>query len=98
MTSTAAPALFTGPFAIGTLSAPGGAGFPGLVAPDGRVLDLSTALGDPTLTTLALLDHWDERLPLLHTLAADPAGDWLPLAGLAVHAPLEPACDAATQI
>jgi hypothetical protein len=51
VTSTAAPAPFTGPFAIGTLSAPRGARFPGLVAPDGRVLDLSTAPGDPTLTT-----------------------------------------------
>lgn len=90
MTSTAASVPFSGPFAIGTLSAPGGARFPGLVAPDGRVLDLCTALGDPTLTTLELLERWDERLPLLRTLAEAPAGDWRPLADLAVHAPLEP--------
>lgn len=90
MTSTAASAPFSGPFAIGTLSASDGARFPGLVVPDGRVLDLCAALGESTLTTLALLEHWDERLPLLRTLAEDPAGDWRPLADLAVHAPLEP--------
>ena len=90
MTPTAASVPFSGPFAIGTLSAPGGARFPGLVAPDGRVLDLCTALGEPALTTLALLERWDERLPLLRTLAEDPAAHWRPLADLAVHAPLEP--------
>jgi 2-keto-4-pentenoate hydratase/2-oxohepta-3-ene-1,7-dioic acid hydratase in catechol pathway len=93
VTSTSASALsvpFSGPFAIGTLSASGGASFPGLVTPDGRVLDLCRALGEPTLTTMALLEHWDEYLPLLHARAEDPAGDWRPLADLAVHAPLEP--------
>lgn len=44
--ATSAP-LFAGPLAIGTLSAPGGAAFPGLVVPDGRVLDLRTALAEP---------------------------------------------------
>jgi 2,4-diketo-3-deoxy-L-fuconate hydrolase len=90
VTSTAASVPFSGPFAIGTLSAPGGVRFPGLVAPDGRVLDLRKALGEPTLTTLVLLERWDEQLPLLRSLVADPAGDWRPLTGLAVHAPLEP--------
>lgn len=93
MTSTASSVPFTpfsGPFAIGTLSASGGARFPGLVAPDGRVLDLRTALGEPTLTALALLESWDERLPALHALVEDPAGDWLSLSDLEVHAPLEP--------
>lgn len=82
--------LFAGPFAIGTLSAPGGTAFPGLVVPDGRVLDLRTALDEPALTTLALLERWDEELPRLHGLAGDPAGDWLPLDDLSVHAPVEP--------
>jgi hypothetical protein len=40
------------------------------VAPDGQVLDLRTALDEPALTTLALLERWDEELPRLHTLAA----------------------------
>ncbi|WP_399134055.1 fumarylacetoacetate hydrolase family protein [Streptomyces sp. Li-HN-5-11] len=91
MKSAAASApLFAGPFAIGTLSAPSGAAFPGLVVPDGRVLDLRTAWAEPTLTTLALLERWDEELPRLHGLAGDPAGDWLPLDDLSVHAPVEP--------
>ncbi|WP_327398668.1 fumarylacetoacetate hydrolase family protein [Streptomyces phaeochromogenes] len=87
--ATSAP-LFAGPLAIGTLSAPGGAAFPGLVVPDGRVLDLRTALAEPALTVLSLLECWEAELPRLHGLAGDPAGDWLPLDGLSVHAPLEP--------
>ena len=93
MTSAATSAPFTpfsGPFAIGTLSAPGEAGFPGLVAPDGRALDLRTALDEPALTTLTLLERWDEELPRLHTLAGDPPRDWRPLAEMTVHAPVEP--------
>jgi 2-keto-4-pentenoate hydratase/2-oxohepta-3-ene-1,7-dioic acid hydratase in catechol pathway len=81
---------FSGPFAISTLSVPGEARWPGLVAADGQVLDLRTALDEPALTTLALLERWDEELPRLHTLAGDPAGHWRPLADLAVHAPVEP--------
>ncbi|WP_405467706.1 fumarylacetoacetate hydrolase family protein [Streptomyces canus] len=87
--ATSAP-LFAGPLAIGTLSVPGGAAFPGLVLPDGRVLDLRTALDEPALTTLALLERWDEELPRLRGLADEPAGDWLPLDDLSVHAPVEP--------
>jgi hypothetical protein len=93
VTSAATSAPFTpfsGPFAIGTLSAPGESRFPGLVAPDGQVLDLRTALGEPALTTLALLERWDEELPRLHTLAGDPTRDWRPPADLTVHAPVEP--------
>ncbi|MDQ0681865.1 2,4-diketo-3-deoxy-L-fuconate hydrolase [Streptomyces achromogenes] len=83
-------APFSGPFAIGTFSASGGTAFPGLVAPDGRVLDLRAALGEPALTTLTLLERWDEELPRLHTLAGDPTRDWRPPSDLAVHAPVEP--------
>ncbi|WP_338900448.1 fumarylacetoacetate hydrolase family protein [Streptomyces sp. TG1A-60] len=93
VTSAAASAPlipFSGPFALGTLSAPGEARWPGLVAPDGRALDLRTALGEPALTTLALLERWDEELPRLHTLAGDPTRDWRPVADLVVHAPVEP--------
>jgi 2-keto-4-pentenoate hydratase/2-oxohepta-3-ene-1,7-dioic acid hydratase in catechol pathway len=88
--AAASAPLFAGPFAIGTLSAPGGTAFPGLVVPGGRVLDLRTALDEPALTALALLERWDEELPRLHGLTGDPAGDWLPLDDLFVHAPVEP--------
>ncbi|MET7695376.1 fumarylacetoacetate hydrolase family protein [Streptomyces sp. NPDC005483] len=80
--ATSAP-LFTGPFAVGTFSAPGRTPSAGLVLPDGRVRDLRT-------TTLALLERWDEELPRLHDLASDPTGEWLSLDGLDVHAPVEP--------
>jgi 2-keto-4-pentenoate hydratase/2-oxohepta-3-ene-1,7-dioic acid hydratase in catechol pathway len=79
--------LFEGLFALGTFSAPGRAPSAGLVVPDGRVLDLRT-------TTRALLERWEEELPRLRALAADPAngpaGDWQPLETLRVHAPVEP--------
>ncbi|MFE2427787.1 fumarylacetoacetate hydrolase family protein [Streptomyces sp. NPDC059373] len=75
--------LFAGLFALGTFSAAGRAPSAGLVVPDGRVLDLRT-------TTRALLERWDEELPRLRALAANPAGAWQPLEGLRVHAPVEP--------
>ncbi|WP_230196583.1 fumarylacetoacetate hydrolase family protein [Streptomyces coriariae] len=96
----AAPsASFSGPFALGTLSAPDQASFPGLVVPEGRVLDLRTAFRDPALTTRRLFERWDEVLPRLGALAADDtdaptdtdtADAWQPLDGLRVHAPVEP--------
>jgi hypothetical protein len=66
VTSAATSAPFTpfsGPFAIGTLSAPGETRFPSLVTPDGRALDLRTALDEPALTTQALLERWDGCTP-----------------------------------
>ncbi len=96
-------ASFSGPFALGTLSAPDQASFPALVIPEGRVLDLRTAFHDPALTTRRLLERWDEVLPRLEALAADgtvgttaavgtaeTADAWRPLDGLRVHAPVEP--------
>ncbi|WP_043619152.1 fumarylacetoacetate hydrolase family protein [Nonomuraea candida] len=74
-----------GPFALGTFSAGSGPAFPGLVTGD-RVLDLSVHAP----TTRALLERWDDVLPLLHAAAASTAGEWLPLAELRVHAPVEP--------
>ncbi|KUO07366.1 fumarylacetoacetate hydrolase family protein [Streptomyces sp. DSM 15324] len=81
---------FSGPFALGTVSAPGRDPFPALVVPGRRVLDLRAALGAPELTVRRLLEGWDEVLPRLRTLAADTTDDWLPLDGLRVHAPVEP--------
>jgi len=89
--SVSPSASFSGPFALGTLSAPDQVTFPGLVIPGGRVLDLRTALGDPALTTRGIFERWDEVLPRLRALAADTTGGtWQPLDGLRVHAPVEP--------
>ncbi|MFF7980633.1 fumarylacetoacetate hydrolase family protein [Streptomyces sp. NPDC007901] len=90
MKPAAASASFSGPFALGVLSASDQAPFPGLVIPRGRVLDLRTALGEPTLTTRAIFDRWDEMLPRLQELAADETAGWRPLEHLQVHAPVEP--------
>ncbi|MEU3889910.1 fumarylacetoacetate hydrolase family protein [Streptomyces sp. NPDC029041] len=90
MKPAAASASFSGPFALGVLSASDQASFPGLVIPGGRVLNLRTALGEPSLTTRGILERWDEMLPRLHELAADKTADWNPLEGLRVHAPVEP--------
>ncbi|WP_055715091.1 fumarylacetoacetate hydrolase family protein [Streptomyces torulosus] len=97
MKPAALSATFTGPFALGTFSDSGQAPFPGLVVPEGRVLNLRTALGEPALTTRGLFERWDERLPRLRSLAAAAvaataatSGDWQPLDTLSVHAPVEP--------
>ncbi|MFF3372423.1 fumarylacetoacetate hydrolase family protein [Streptomyces sp. NPDC002680] len=80
-----------GPFALGTFSVPDGEPFPGLLVED-RVLDLSTALDRAPSGVRAVVEQWEETLPLLHALAtdADTALGWRPLEGLRVHAPLEP--------
>ncbi|MFD8717643.1 fumarylacetoacetate hydrolase family protein [Streptomyces sp. NPDC059629] len=78
-----------GPFALGTFSAPDREPFPGLLARE-QVLDLSRAL-DWTPTGLrAVVERWEEALPVLHSLADDVTLDWQPLEGLRVHAPIEP--------
>ncbi|MGP3960967.1 fumarylacetoacetate hydrolase family protein [Nonomuraea sp. 3N208] len=90
MKSAPVPPGFFGPFAVGTFSAAGKPSFAGLVVPDGRVLDLAAALGEPGLTTRALLERWDETLPRLGELAGEVGREWLPLETLRVHAPVEP--------
>ncbi|MET9080764.1 fumarylacetoacetate hydrolase family protein [Streptomyces sp. NPDC004237] len=90
MNPPAPSALFTGPFALGTLSAPDETPFPALITPDGRALDLRSALNAQTLTIRTLLEDLAEALPLLHSLASQPAGAWQALHTLQVHAPVEP--------
>ncbi|MFJ9119417.1 fumarylacetoacetate hydrolase family protein [Streptomyces sp. NPDC102394] len=85
-----ASALFAGPFALATLSAPDGPRFPALVTPDDLVLDLRSAFGDERLTVRHLLEDWPATLPRLHALAADTGLARTPLADLHVHAPVEP--------
>ncbi|MFF8606838.1 fumarylacetoacetate hydrolase family protein [Streptomyces sp. NPDC015346] len=86
-----ASALFAGPFALATLSAPGGPAFPALVTPDSRVLDLRVALDEESLTVRRLLDRWESALPRLRALAAEPGPQRRgPLSDFRVHAPVEP--------
>lgn len=85
-----ASALFAGPFALATLSAPEGPAFPALVTPDARALDLRLALGDERLTMRGLLEEWTTALPRLRALAGGGGGDRRPLSDHRVHAPVEP--------
>ncbi|MEU0741611.1 fumarylacetoacetate hydrolase family protein [Streptomyces sp. NPDC006134] len=85
-----ASALFAGPFALATLSAPDEPAFPALVTPDGRALDLRAAFGEGRLTVRELLERWESALPRLRALAAEPGAGGRPLADLRVHAPVEP--------
>ncbi|MGW5638665.1 fumarylacetoacetate hydrolase family protein [Streptomyces sp. NPDC003832] len=86
----AVPALFAGPFALATLSAPEGPAFPALVTPDARVLDLRPAFDDSGLTVRGLLEQWDAAQPRLAALADDGTLTRAPLAQFDVHAPVEP--------
>ncbi|MCZ4122355.1 fumarylacetoacetate hydrolase family protein [Streptomyces sp. H39-S7] len=83
-------AQFSGPLAVGTVSVADGAPFPALVVPEGRVLDIAQAFGEPGLTVRDLLEDWERSLPRLEALAQDGAGEWVALADVRVHAPLEP--------
>ncbi|GHH20094.1 fumarylacetoacetate hydrolase family protein [Streptomyces rubradiris] len=85
-----ASALFAGPFALATLSAPGGPEFPALVTPDGLALDLRDAFGEDRLTTLDVLDRWETALPRLRALAADTGPARTAVTDLRVHAPVSP--------
>ncbi|MEV5157185.1 fumarylacetoacetate hydrolase family protein [Streptomyces sp. NPDC053728] len=85
-----ASALFAGPFALATLSAPEGPAFPALVTPDAQVLDLRAALGDDRLAVRSLLENWEATLPRLEALAEDGGQQRKPLADFQVHAPVEP--------
>lgn len=90
MKPESASALFAGPFALATLSAPDGPRFPALVTPDALVLDLRSVFGDERLTVRHLLEDWPATLPRLHALAADTGLARTPLADLHVHAPVDP--------
>ncbi len=90
MKPEAASALFAGPFALATLSAPEGPAFPALVTPDAQVIDLRSALGDAALTVRGVLDDWDAVLPRLTALAGATGPVRRALAEFRVHAPVEP--------
>lgn len=90
MKPEAASALFAGPFALATLSAPEGPAFPALVTPDSQVIDLRTALGDAALTMRGVLESWDAVLPQLTALDGTAGPVRGALADFRVHAPVEP--------
>ncbi len=90
MKPEAASALFAGPFALATLSAPEGAPFPALVTPDSQVIDLRDALDDADLSVRDLLNDWEAVLPRLSALTGDRAARRAPLTDFRVHAPVEP--------
>lgn len=90
MKPEAASALFAGPFALATLSAPEGPAFPALVTPDSQVIDLRTALGDAALTMRGVLESWDAVLPQLTALEGTAGPVRGALADFRVHAPVEP--------
>lgn len=83
-------ALFAGPFALATLSAPDGPVFPALVAPDGQALAPRDAFGGDRLTSLHVLDRWETALPRLRALAAGTGLARTAVAELRVHAPVSP--------
>ncbi|MFF1570796.1 fumarylacetoacetate hydrolase family protein [Streptomyces sp. NPDC058293] len=85
-----ASALFAGPFALATLSAPDGPVFPALVTSEALVVDLRIALDDDQLTVRGILDDWPTVQPRLRSLAGDGAVERKPLAEFRVHAPVEP--------
>ncbi|MFI6896841.1 fumarylacetoacetate hydrolase family protein [Streptomyces sp. NPDC050256] len=85
-----ASALFAGPFALATLSAPNGPAFPALVTPDAQVVELRAAFDDDRLAVRSLLENWEAALPRLEALAEDGGQQRKPLADYQVHAPVEP--------
>jgi 2,4-didehydro-3-deoxy-L-rhamnonate hydrolase len=62
--------LKNGSFGIGSFSSEAHASFPGLVLPDGTVIDLSARFHD----THAIFDQWERSFDLLTDLAAHPSG------------------------
>ena len=90
MKPSSASALFAGPFALATLSAPDGPVFPALVTADAMALDLRTAFGDDSLSIRGLLETWDTTAARLTALAGVGGPERRPLADFRVHAPVEP--------
>ncbi|MEV0579297.1 fumarylacetoacetate hydrolase family protein [Streptomyces sp. NBC_01463] len=88
--SASASALFSGPFALATLSAPDGPPFPALVTADAQVLDLRAVFGDDGLSIRGLLEIWDTAAARVAALAEDSGPERMPLADFRVHAPVEP--------
>jgi 2,4-didehydro-3-deoxy-L-rhamnonate hydrolase len=67
----AATGLKNGSFGIGTFASGASASFPGLVQPDGTVIDLSAQYRD----THAIFDDWERAFDRLVQINAHPVGD-----------------------
>jgi 2,4-diketo-3-deoxy-L-fuconate hydrolase len=76
-----ATGLAAGSFGIGTFSRPGATPFPGLVQPDGGVIDLSDRWPD----THAIFDDWDRSFDALVDAASKDPGSDLRFADLHAH-------------
>lgn len=78
-------------FELGTFS-DGAAPFPAIVV-GGRVAKLTDVIdGPPAMSTLSLVDHWDDTWPHLVAYTEAPPRDvtWIPIDDLQVHAPIQP--------
>ncbi|WSL21087.1 fumarylacetoacetate hydrolase family protein [Streptomyces sp. NBC_01283] len=89
-TDLSSPHLFSGPYALATVSAPGQDAFPALVRRDGSVVDLRRALGDAGLTMLGALEDWDRLSATFAELADRPSGGDPLVSEFRVHAPIAP--------
>ncbi|MGH3249974.1 MAG: fumarylacetoacetate hydrolase family protein [Trebonia sp.] len=79
-----------GPWALAKADLGDGEPVPALVSHD-RILDLSVrpeTAGARTVTEL--LERWEEVLPVLGAVAADPRSAWRSLADARLHSPVEP--------
>ncbi|MGW0908567.1 fumarylacetoacetate hydrolase family protein [Streptomyces sp. NPDC002853] len=85
-----AAALFSGPYALGTVSAPGQEAFPALIRRDGTVADLRLAFDDAGLTMLGVMEDWARLSARCAELAARPSRDDPLVSELRVHAPIAP--------
>jgi 2,4-diketo-3-deoxy-L-fuconate hydrolase len=80
----AATGLRHGSFGIGTFASESRASFPGLVQPDGTVIDLSSRYRD----THAIFDDWERSFDLLVKLRDQPTGESYQYADLRPLPPL----------
>ncbi|MFJ8825480.1 fumarylacetoacetate hydrolase family protein [Streptomyces sp. NPDC102467] len=90
MKPEAAPALFSGPYALGTLSALGQETFPALLRRGGSVVNLRRSFDAPGLTMLDVMEDWDRLSSAFAELAERPCGDDPSVTAFRVHAPIAP--------
>ncbi|MFF1716307.1 fumarylacetoacetate hydrolase family protein [Streptomyces sp. NPDC058268] len=89
-TDLSGPHLFSGPYALGTVSAPGQDAFPALIRRAGSVVDLRRALGDAGLTMLGVMEDWARLSVVFAELADRPSGGDPLVSEFRVHAPIAP--------
>lgn len=81
-----ATGLANGSFGIGTFQVPGAArAFPGVVKPDGTVIDVSSEFTN----THAIFNDWDRAFDILFDVSAKPTDSVLTLSGVEILSALE---------